>query len=184
MPTSLSREPARSTGPTLAPSGSSPFVESLPCPLAPPSSTRPHRVTQPSTRLHDYIVGSATFFIHEPTSYREACSNPLWKHAMTDELQALDKTHTEDVVDLPSSKTAIGCKWVHKIKTHFDGSIERYKARLVTKGFNQKYGIDYEKTFAPVARLTSARSLIAVVATRQWDLYQMDVKNAFLMVIF
>ncbi|CAL5380597.1 unnamed protein product [Camellia sinensis] len=178
VPSGLSHAPAPSDGPALAPSGSSPPGESLP--LAPPASTRPHRVIQPSTRLRDFIVGSTAFSTYEPTSYREARSNPLWQQVMTDELQALDKTHTWDIVDLPPGKTAIGCKWVYKIKTCSDGTIERYKARLVAKGFNQEYGIDYEETFAHVARLTSVRSLIAVATTRHWDLYQMDVKNAFL----
>uniref|UniRef100_A0A2N9HR29 Integrase catalytic domain-containing protein n=1 Tax=Fagus sylvatica TaxID=28930 RepID=A0A2N9HR29_FAGSY len=102
------------------------------------------------------------------------------RQAMKDELDALLKTGTWDLVDLPAGKSAIGCKWVYKIKTRSDGTVDRYKARLVAKGFTQEYGIDYEETFAPVARLSSVRTLIAVSASRHWPLFQMDVKNAFL----
>ncbi|GKV00273.1 hypothetical protein SLEP1_g12990 [Rubroshorea leprosula] len=93
--------------------------------------------------------------------------------------RALEKIGTWDLVDLLTGKTLVGCKWVYKIKTHYDGSVERYKARLVAKGFTQEYGIDYEETFAHVARLTTIRSLLAIVAVRKWKLFQMDVKNAF-----
>ena len=72
---------------------------------------------------------------------------------MTEELQAFTSIYTWDLVDLPPDKSMVGCKWVYKIKTHVDGSIDRHKARLVAKSFTQKYGIDYEETFAPVARL-------------------------------
>ena len=74
----------------------------------------------------------------------------------------------------------VGCKWIYKIKTHSDGSIERYKARLVVKGFTQEYEIDYEETFASVACISSVRALLAVATASTWDIFQMDVKNAFL----
>ena len=99
---------------------------------------------------------------------------------MKEELDALLQIGTWDLVDLLAGKSAIGCKWVYKIKTRSDGTVDRYKARLVTKGFTQEYGIDYEETFASVAHLSSVRTLIAAFASRYWPLFQMDVKNAFL----
>ena len=99
---------------------------------------------------------------------------------MKEELDALHKTGTWDLVDLPSGKSVIGCKWVYKIKTRSDGTVDRYKARLVARGFTQEYGIDYEETFSPVARLSSVGTLIIVSTARKWPLFQMDVKNAFL----
>ncbi|KAL4035483.1 hypothetical protein IC575_004176 [Cucumis melo] len=114
----------------------------------------------------------------EPTS--DTPPRRSTRKAMNDELQALEKTHTWDYVDLPPGKRPISCKWIYKIKTHSDGTIEHYKARLVAKGYFQEYGIDYEETFAPVAEMTYVRSLLAVAAAKQWPLLQMDVKNAFL----
>uniref|UniRef100_A0A2N9ISU3 Reverse transcriptase Ty1/copia-type domain-containing protein n=1 Tax=Fagus sylvatica TaxID=28930 RepID=A0A2N9ISU3_FAGSY len=101
----------------------------------------------------------------EPRRSHRASSDPLWQQAMKEELDALLKTGTWDLVDLPAGKSAIGCKWVYKIKTRSDGTVDRYKARLVAKGFTQEYGIDYEETFSPVARLFSVRTLIAVSAS-------------------
>ena len=81
---------------------------------------------------------------------------------MNEELNALHKNHTWDIVDLPLGWYIVGCRWVYKIKTKANRFVERYKARLVAKGFTQEYGINYEETFAPDARLTSVKCLIVV----------------------
>ena len=145
-----------------------------------PKLRRSTRVNIPPPYLTDYHYSFALATLYEPHTYREAYTDPLWQQAMNEELDALHKNNTWDMVDLPPGQSVVGCRWVYKIKTKADGSVERYKARLVAKGFTQEYGIDYEETFAPVARLTSVRCLIAVAAIHRWPLYQMDVKNAFL----
>ena len=83
---------------------------------------------------------------------------------MKEELDALTKNHTWNLVTLPPRQSVVGCKWIYNIKTRSNGSIERYKACLVTKSFIQEYEIDYEETFAPVARISSVRTLLAVAA--------------------
>lgn len=118
--------------------------------------------------------------VDEPSTYQEASNIPEWQLAMSEELAALDRTGTWDIVPLPSHAVPITSKWVFKIKTKSDGSIERYKARLVARGFQQTQGRDYDETFAPVAHMTTVRTLIAVAATSSWTISQMDVKNAFL----
>ena len=90
---------------------------------------------------------------------------------MKEELDALSKNHTWDLVTLSPGKFVVGCKWIYKIKTHFDGSIERYKARLIAKGFTQEYEIDYEEIFASVARISSVHALLAIAATNKWDIF-------------
>ncbi|KAA0041561.1 putative mitochondrial protein [Cucumis melo var. makuwa] len=103
---------------------------------------------------------------HEPTSTPFFVvlldTDPLWQKTMSDELQALEKMHTWDYVDLPPGKRPIDYKWIYKIKTHSDGIIECYKTCLVAKGYSQEYGIDYEEIFAHVARMTSIRSLSTI----------------------
>ena len=77
-------------------------------------------------------------------------------------------------------KSVVSSKWIYKIKHATNKSIEKYKARFVARGFSQKEGIDYEETFAPVARYTSIRAIMALASMMKWDLHQMDVKTNFL----
>ena len=81
---------------------------------------------------------------------------------------------------VPDGRQPIGCKWVFKRKLNSDGSIARYKARLVAKGYAQQFGIDYDETYAPVAKFTSIRALIAIGTSHDLEMHQMDVKTAFL----
>ncbi|WVZ14716.1 hypothetical protein V8G54_012282 [Vigna mungo] len=116
----------------------------------------------------------------EPRSYSEASKYPHWVRAMDDELAALARNDTWEITDLPADKTVVGCKWVFKIKHKADGSIERYKARLVAKGYTQIEVQDYLDTFSPVVKITIVRLVIALAASHNWHLKQLDVNNAFL----
>ena len=84
------------------------------------------------------------------------------------------------MVSAPTDAVIVGCRWVITLKYHPDGSVDRYKARLMAKGYTQTYGIDYFETFSPVARMNSIRILFSIVVNLSWPLFQPDVKNAFL----
>ncbi|CAL8993351.1 unnamed protein product [Prunus brigantina] len=134
-----------------------------------------HRLSAPHAMLIKQLDSLST-----PSSVEEALMDPNWKQAMNDEMQALQKNSTWELVPLPSGKRTVGCRWIYTIKLKADGSIERYKARLVAKGYTQRYGVDYQETFAPVAKINTVRILISLAANLDWPLHQFDVKNAFL----
>ncbi|WVZ48897.1 hypothetical protein U9M48_000291 [Paspalum notatum var. saurae] len=144
---------------------------------------RGHRFRQPVDRYGFGPVtwqGFAGTVLSKPLSYRDAILHPEWQLAMAEEIAALERTGTWDLVPTPSHVHPITCKWVYKVKTRSDGSLERYKARLVARGFQQEHGRDYDETFAPVAHMTTVRALLAVASVREWSISQLDVKNAFL----
>ncbi|WVZ08184.1 hypothetical protein V8G54_021530 [Vigna mungo] len=130
-----------------------------------------------SKRTPFYLSISSTT---KPRTYKEASKIPQWTQAMHDELKALEVNKTWVIGDLALGKTIIGCHWIYKIKHKFDGSIDRFKARLVAKGYTQLEGLDYLETFAPIAKLTTLHLLLAIIASNQWILKQLDVNNAFL----
>ncbi|CAA7396115.1 unnamed protein product [Spirodela intermedia] len=97
-----------------------------------------------------------------PKIVEETLSHKEWSHAMDEEIDALEKNCTLDLVTLPSGKKVVGSKWVYTPKFKADGTLERYKTRLVAKGYSQSYRINYFETFAPVTKLNTIRKLIAL----------------------
>ncbi|CAN1791793.1 Retrovirus-related Pol polyprotein from transposon TNT 1-94, partial [Linum perenne] len=118
--------------------------------------------------------------IEVPETIQQALQHPEWKKAVEEEIKALEKNNTWTVTSLPSGKRPVDCKWIFTVKYKADGNVERFKARLVAKGFTQSYGIDYQETFAPVAKLNTVRVLLSLAVNFDWPLHQLDVKNAFL----
>ena len=99
---------------------------------------------------------------------------------MNEEIDAIKKNNTWDLVDLLANKTSIGVKWAYKIKLNEKGQVEKHKYKLVAKGFSHQPSIDYEETFAPRERLDIVIIVLAFVAQNKWPVYQLDVKSSFL----
>jgi hypothetical protein len=113
-------------------------------------------------------------------SFNEANEHEEWREAMAEEYDSIMKKKTWELIIFPKDKNPIGCKWIDKHKFKADGSIDKYKAILVEKGYSHKEGIDYVETFAPVANLNTIRMLIALTTKHHWKLHQLDVKSSFL----
>lgn len=158
---------------------------SEPAPEAPPPvrhSTRANRGVPSSKHKNDYFI-FLTMEGHEPTSYREAIDSDDtadWKVAMQREIDALHKNNTWVLVERPTDRKVLKGKWVYRIKLKEDGTVSKYKARWVVKGFMEVPGLDYDETFAPVPQLKSLRILLALAALKGLKLHQLDVTSAFL----
>ena len=116
----------------------------------------------------------------EPTYFEEAIKQKKWADAMVKEYQSIMNIDVWEVVPRPNDKSVVSSKCIFKTKHSTDGKIEKYKERFVAWGFSQKEGIDYEETYAPVARYTSIRTVLALASNMKWKLHQMDVKTTFL----
>ncbi|KAJ9542137.1 hypothetical protein OSB04_028643 [Centaurea solstitialis] len=117
---------------------------------------------------------------HEPSNVTEALDISDWVTAMQEELNQFERLGVWRLVPRPKNKTIIDLKWIFKNKKDENGIVTRNKARLVAKGFKQQAGIDYDETFAPVARIEAIRIFLAYAAHKNFTVYQMDVKTAFL----
>src|SRR5260370_7152308 len=119
----------------------------------------------------------------DPTSLTEAQSRsnwPQWKGAMDREMVTLERAGTWQTVQRPHNKNVIGSKWVFHIKCKADGSVDKYKAHLVARGFTQIYGVDYFDTYSPVAKLSSIRLILAIAARYDWDIDSFDFGGAYI----
>ncbi|KAJ9553607.1 hypothetical protein OSB04_017652 [Centaurea solstitialis] len=144
---------------------------------------RSSRVRQEPDRYLGFLVSQDNGDLNEPTSYGEAVSgneSEQWQEAMKAEMQSMYDNQVWELTDLPQHCRAVGRKWVFKKTTDMDGNVHTFKARLVAKGFTQTHGIDYDETFSPVAMLKSIRILMAISAYFNYEIWQMNVKTAFL----
>ncbi|GJV17228.1 ribonuclease H-like domain-containing protein [Tanacetum coccineum] len=140
-----------------------------------PVQTRRQLATDP-----EMCMFALTVSIVEPKNIKEAMADSAWIEAMQDELHQFDRLQVWELVDKPFGKNVIKLKWLWKNKKDEDQTVIRNKARLVAKGYAQEEGIDFEESFAPVARLEAVRIFVAYAAHKSFPIYQMDVKTAFL----
>jgi hypothetical protein len=126
------------------------------------------------------LQSNFSLFNQDPIYFEDEIKEEHWINAMNEEMKSIKKNDTSDLVDLPNEKEFIGVKWVYKTKYKENGEVDKYKARLVAKGFAKEYGVDYNETFAPIARPDTIRVVLAIAAQHNWKVYKMDVKSAFL----
>lgn len=156
---------------------SSPSLSQVPL----PSSNVHPMITRSKSRQQPVQTPTALLTHAEPTSPKEALAIPHWQAAMKSEYDALIANGTWTLVDLPPpGRTSIGFKWVFQVKENPDGTINKYKVRLVANEFHQQFGQDYTETFSPVVKPVTVRIILTLALTNSWNIQQLDVNNAFM----
>lgn len=119
-------------------------------------------------------------FVSESQFYHQEARIPERCKAMSEEITTLEANNTWTLHALPRGKKTIGCRWIYKTKFNVNGSLDKHKVWLVTKGYTQQPGLDFIDTFSPVAKLTFVRVVLSLAAAQNWKLTQLDINNAFL----
>ncbi|KAE8726486.1 hypothetical protein F3Y22_tig00006743pilonHSYRG00004 [Hibiscus syriacus] len=138
--------------------------------------------------MRDYVSGEGLseeensshfvlFATADPVHFVDAVKLEKWRKERDVEMKAIERNNKWEMVDLPQGAKKVGVKWVYKSKIDENWEVNKYKARLVVKGYAQQYGVDYKEVFAPVARMETIRLIIALTAQKGWTLYQLDVKS-------
>ncbi|KAL0409332.1 UNVERIFIED_CONTAM: Retrovirus-related Pol polyprotein from transposon RE2 [Sesamum radiatum] len=135
------------------------------------SYASPHCLPSSYSSAHVSFMANLST-LQEPSTYLQAVKDEKWVEAMGQELVALDANDTWDLVPLPSEKKSIGCRWVYKLKMNPDGTVQWYKARLVAKGYNQVEGIDFFKSFSPIAKTVTVRVFLTIAVAKGWLCYR------------
>jgi hypothetical protein len=130
--------------------------------------------------LRAYLALVTSIRDTEPQNFAQAVDHQVWRESMVEEYDSIVRNDVWDVVLRPVGKSVVTSRWLYKTKIAADGSVEKHKARFVAQGFSQIEGVDYDETFAPVARYTSIRTIISIAAKMGWRIHQMDVKTTFL----
>eukprot|EP00253_Pinus_taeda_P030907 PITA_30907 len=117
---------------------------------------------------------------NNPIHFEDGVKEEKWGTAMEEEIEAIERNDTWELVNLPKGKHVIGVKWVYNTKSNIERKIERHKARLIVKGYKQQHGRDYTKMFTPIMRMERVHVVVVISAQHKWRVYRMDVKTTFL----
>ncbi|GJU77575.1 ribonuclease H-like domain-containing protein, partial [Tanacetum coccineum] len=182
------------TNPQTTPQSTPPTPLSTPSPQTIPTPPTTPPPPPPPTSQHPMVTRSKVGIVKANPKYNlhvttsspipkspfHALRDPNWKQAMCDEYKALIDNNTWVLVPRPPNVNIVRSMWLYKHKYNADGSLNRYKARLVANGRSQQQGIDYDETFSPVVKPATIRTVLSLAVSRQWPIHQLDVKNAFL----
>lgn len=143
--------------------------------------TRPN--SKPNTKYYNsnfQLYTASSSYPSEPSPISQALKHPSWRNSMQEEYDALARNQTWSLVPSSQAPNLVGCKWVYQTKYKPDGCIDRLKAQLVAKGFNQSPDIDYRETFSPVLKPATLRLILSLAISQNWPLRQLDINNTFL----